>query len=263
MSDLTHLSYSSISLYLDCPAAWQHKYILKQPTRSAPALVFGTAMHTAIEEQVRARTLNMPLPEFHDSWANAWTQALEKDHASIDWGNDTPEQTYNEGVRMFSHPDVWNMVGNLRARVDDQGPMIERKITLNVPGVPLPVIGYIDLVAGDGVPCDIKTSSRAWSSGQAEDSLQTLFYLAGLNQAGVHDHNWRFRHLVLVKTKTPQAQVIEHTHNPKELFFLFRLIRDVWTAIEKESFPVNPVGWRCSERFCDFWMQCRGKYGNV
>lgn len=256
---IEHLSYSSISLYLDCPEAWRRKYILKEPTRGAPALTFGTAMHTAIEEQVRARTANTPVPALTDGWTRAWTQALEKD-ADIDWGHDTVEQTYNDGIRLLSHPDVQRMIGDLVARVDEAGPMIERKVVLYVPGVPVPVIGYIDLVAADGVPCDIKTSGRAWSAGQAEDSLQTLFYLAALNQAGFHDHNWRFRHLVLVKTKTPQAQVIEHAHNPKEGFFLFKLILGVWTAIEKESFPVNPTGWRCSERFCDFWMQCRGKY---
>ena len=137
--------------------------------------------------------------------------------------------------------------------------MIERKVELRVPGVPVPVIGYIGVILEDGTPADFKTSARSWTQDQANNSLQTLFYLAALNQAGF-EVNWRFKHFVFVKTKTPQVQVLEHSHKPGELFFLFETIKRVWEGISKEYFPLNPTTWRCSEKYCDFYANCRGRY---
>jgi hypothetical protein len=267
---LEHLSYSSIALYLDCPTAWRYKYVLNQPTRGTPALVFGTAIHGFIEAQVARQTLagqpsqttewanEVPVPTIAEAWQWQWRKALAKE--SVDWGLDTPEQHYNEGLRLLTDGKIQDVIAGLRARCDDQGLQIERKIELHVPGVGVPVIGYIDLVTPDGVPCDFKTSSHAWAADKAQTDLQPLFYLAALNQAGCHWHNWRFRHLIFVKTKTPQVQALEHVHRPAEVFFLFRLLREVWTAIQHGIFPPHPMGWRCNPQYCDFWSLCRGRH---
>jgi hypothetical protein len=63
-----------------------------------------------------------------------------------------------------------------------------------------------------------------------------------------------------VKTKEPKVQVLENVHKPAELFFLFRVVAEVWRGIEREVFPLNPGSWKCGPVFCDFWAGCRGKY---
>lgn len=249
---IDHLSYSSISLYLDCPEAWRRKYIAQEPTKSSPALVFGSAFHGAIEEQL---TMGTPAAE---NWPQAWSKALERDQ--IDWGLDTPETHFNEGIRLLSNDGVVQAINGLHARRDETGPMVERKVSLSVPGVPIPVIGYIDFIAQDGVPCDLKTSARAWNDSKAADSLQGLFYLAALNQAGMAFHGWRFRHVVFVKTREPKVQVIETLHKPAELFFLFKVVGEVWKGIDRGVFPLNPGSWKCGPVYCDFWQNCRGRY---
>jgi len=130
---------------------------------------------------------------------------------------------------------------------------------LRVPGVPVPVIGYIDLILDDGTPADLKTSKMSWSEAKAADSLQGLFYLAALNQAGV-PINWKFKHIIFVKTKEPKVQILENEHKPGELFFLSEIIKRVWDSIESGQFPINPTSWKCSETYCDFYANCRGKY---
>jgi hypothetical protein len=250
--ELDHLSYSSITMFLDCPEAWRRKYVLQETTRSTPALAFGSAFHGAIEAQLRGEDSAV------SAWAGAWSKALERE--TVDFGLDTPEQHFNEGVRLLSHAKVQDTLKGLTARRDEEGVMVERKVELRVPGVKVPIIGYIDFIASDGVPCDLKTSARSWSADKASDSLQSLFYLAAMNQAGQHYHNWRFRHVVFVKTKEPNVQVIEHTHTPGEVFFLFSLIRKVWEAIAVSAFYPNPTGWRCSPQYCDFYGRCRGRY---
>jgi len=249
---IDHLSYSSISMFLDCPESWRRKYVAKEPTASSPALVFGSAFHSAVEEEL---VTGQPAVE---NWVTAWPKALERDQ--VDWGFDTPEVHFNDGIRLLSNEGVAAAIAGLHARKDETGPMVERKVTLSVPGVPVPVIGYIDFIAADGVPCDLKTSARSWTADKASDSLQGLFYLAALNQAGMNFHGWKFRHVVFVKTKEPKVQVMETLHRPGELLFLFKVVRSVWTGIDAGVFPLNPASWKCGPVYCDFWQKCRGRY---
>lgn len=249
---IEHLSYSAISGYLSCGRWWQFKYVEKAPSATTPALVFGKAFHESIEHSVLTGGAAV------EQWPAAWSKALEGQ--PVVWGVDTPEQHFNEGLRMLGDKDIAAHIGGLRALVDETGPMVERRVELRVPGVPVPVIGYIDCVQSDGVPCDFKTSARSWGADKAQAEIQTLFYLAALNQAGRTVPGWRFRHHVFVKTKTPKVEVHEHAHKPSEVFWLFRLIQNVWRGIEHEVFPENPTGWRCSPAFCDYWSMCRGRH---
>lgn len=263
---IEHLSYSSISLFLDCPAAWRMKYLDKLPTRSGPALVFGSAWHNTIETFLTQAEYK-PLPEL---WQAAWISQMERDGASVDWGFETPESHFNQGYTWATAPKIASDNGDyagmetflktIKPQVREGKPSIERKIELRVPGVPIPVIGYIDITTDDGVPGDFKTSSKSWGADKATGSLQTLFYLAALNQLGEPVKDGRFRHYVFIKNKTPKVQVIEHVHNMKEMFFLFRVIKNVWDAINLGAFPENPTTWRCSGDFCDFYSSCRGKF---
>jgi putative RecB family exonuclease len=250
--ELDHLSYSSISAYLDCPENWRRKYIAKEPTQSSPALAFGSAFHGTIEKFVTA-----PEADIIETWNQQWSKAIEGQ--PIFWGLDTPEAIYNDGVRMFSNATLLSELKKIAPGIDDQGHKIERRVELRVPGVPIPIIGYIDIILADGTPADFKTSAKSWTDDKAQESLQSLFYLAAMNQMGI-PVNWKFKHIVFVKTKEPKVQMLEHSHKPGELFFLFDLISRVWRGIEHEVYPMNPGTWKCSEKYCDFWSGCRGKY---
>jgi hypothetical protein len=167
------------------------------------------------------------------------------------------------GEKMFSDPDTIALVDSLEPLVIEDQVQIERKIELHVPGVPIPIIGYIDLIESDGIPADFKTSGKSWSQKQADAEMQPCFYLAALNQSGWNPEiNYKdaflFRHYVFVKTKTPKVQIWESTRTIQDLFWLFGLISDVWHGIECGAFPPNPGTWKCSPRHCEYWGICRG-----
>ena len=257
-----YLSYSSINLFLTCGEHWRRKYLLNQPQPSTPALIFGSAVHGTIEELIRWKATNhldgTGMTQ-NDVWPMVWEQKIREEGDRVEWGADTPEFHFNEGVRLLGSPDVQQMVDGIRPLMDSNGPWIERKIELRVPGVPIPIIGYIDLVAADGVPCDFKTSATRWTQDKAQGEIQPLFYLAGLHQMGRSVPGMRFRHYVMTKTKKPEVQVLEHCHGWDEVFWLYELIRRVWQAIEAQVFPVNPGAWLCSQRYCAYYSDCRGK----
>jgi len=256
MADIDHLSYSSISSYLLCPRAWRFHYLDKIQVPTAPALVFGSAFHKTIEEHIKTVFATGRVPVV-DRWQRHWNDQLER-NPEIAWGTDSAESLCNTGIRMLTAPDVASLIDALKPL--DEPHSIERRVELHVPGVSIPIIGYIDMLEHDGVPADFKTSARAWNAKKARSEMQPVFYLAALNQAG-YDLNpdLRFRHYVFTKTKNPKAQIWETTRTVGEFFWLFGLIRDVYDAIVSGVFPPNPGTWKCSQKYCEYWPMCRGK----
>ena len=266
-TELDHLSYSSISSYLMCAANWKMHYIDKIKTPTSPALVFGSAFHNTVEEFVSTRNTEFAR-DMETIWLEKWQKETNfKDEneqliprQDIDWGGDTPEYHCNEGLRLLTNPEILNGILSIQAATDEAGVMVERKVELNVPGVPIPIIGYIDIIQSDLTSADFKTSSISWSEEKANAETQSLFYLAAMNQLGMPTPEWKFTHFVFVKTKTPKFQKLEHYHNPAQLMWLFKMIQNVWKGIEAGIFPENPTGWKCSQNWCEYWHLCRGKY---
>lgn len=251
LPEIQHLSYSSLSLYMACPEAWRRKYVATEPTTTTPALVFGTAFHACMELAVTERA--NPVGFWDEAWAGATAGR------DVIWGADSPAHHYNEGVRVLGSPAVQDFAQALQPHVDEHGPWTERKVTLRVPGVDLPIIGYIDFLGADGVPGDFKTAAKAWPYGKAQAEIQPLFYLAALHQAG-HDVPLRFRHYVVTKTKQVRVDVHEHERTWGEIHWLLEMIQRAWEGIRQEIFFYNPTSSRCSAGWCEFWHDCRGKH---
>jgi hypothetical protein len=246
---IEHLSYSSISSYLACGQAWKYHYLDKVQKPTAEALFFGSAFHNTVETFIA----NGHQGNIVECWQDAWTKQKESDPSVV--FDSSEEESHNTGVRMLTAPDIQKGILSIKSK------QIETKVELRVPGVPIPVIGYIDVITDDGVPGDFKTSSKSWTSDKAVNEMQPVFYLAALNQAGKPVPGGRFRHYVFVKTREPKFQVIEHVHQPGEMFWMFGMIKSVWTGIDRGVFPLNPTGWKCCPQYCDYWNLCRGKYG--
>jgi len=258
VNEIDHLSYSSISNYLMCARSWKFHYLDKVQTPTAPALVFGSAFHNTLEGHIRDG--QGEVQQVLDSrWRCEWIDQLERNAENgIDWGKDSEEDMTDLGVKMFSDPDIIALVDSLQPLVLDEQVQIERRVELQVPGVPIPIIGYIDMIEADGVPCDFKTSGRSWNQDQADSEMQPTFYLAALNQAEGPCNTNLFRHYVFVKTKKPKVQIWESTRTTADLFWLFGLIREVWRSIEAGCFPPNPGTWKCSPKYYEYWGICRG-----
>jgi hypothetical protein len=242
-----HLSFSSITTYLSCPRSWKFKYIEDQPKKTSTALAFGSAFHETVEKYV----LRTEETDIKALWTTAWGNQAKK--VTLDEG-DTFEGMQNEGIRMFTSPKVLYEINAIQPPRE-----IEFAVKLTVPGVPVPIIGYIDIIGQDGIPGDFKTSSKRWGDDKAANSLQPLFYLAALNQMGIQTP-MKFRHYVFIKTKEPNTQLIETDFKPANVLFLFSLVQNVWKSISADAFHENPDGWLCSETYCDFWKLCKGRF---
>ena len=271
---IKHLSYSSINLYLTCSRAWRFRYVDKVKMPVAVALSFGSAFHNAIEKYIRHQdpTITERGILVDEFFAETWKAQLAREQ-QVDFGKESSESMARLGQRMLGTecevtgggpnrkiPNASAFLNGIVPMIDDNGPVIEKKITLWVPGVSVPIIGYIDLITQDGVPCDFKTSGKAWWAAKAHDQLQPSFYLAALNQMRQSTQGGKFRYYIFTKTKKPKIQIINTERTFNHLLWLMMLIVDVWHGIQAGVFPpTGPGSWKCSAKFCEFWKMCRGK----
>lgn len=256
MPNLDHLSYSSISSYLLCPESWRRHYILREKTPTATSLFLGSAVHNTIEAYVR--NLGSDLPSI---WQEQYAEQLQFEGVDdIDWGTDTPEGLAEDGARILRAPKVAKLLDEIKANYDPtRESSIERRVELRVPGVSVPVIGYVDIITKDGVPGDFKTAACMWSNDKATGDLQPLVYLAALNQAGEHDHNWRFRFYVITKSSKPDARVFETQRSATEVLTnLFPTVQQVWQDIQADRFPKATNSWKCNPKWCSYYAACQG-----
>jgi hypothetical protein len=255
VTQLEHLSYSSISSYLLCGHAWRLRYVDRVEVPTAPALVFGTAWHTMTEEYLRT---GAPLGEL---WTVAWQATLERE-PNVDWSQESPESAAATGMRMLNSQAVRDLLSAIRDNFDPETCHMERRVELRVPGVPVPIIGYVDIITKDGVPGDFKTAARMWSDNKPLSESQPLVYLAALNQVGENAHGWRFRYYVFTKAAKPTARMFETQYSASDvLTTLFPTIHSVWQAIQAEAFPKVMTSWKCSPKWCEYWGMCRGNGG--
>lgn len=258
MTELTHLSYSSISKYISCGRQFRFHYIDRQSEPTSPALAYGSAWHNTIEEVIRSMAVHQSA-DIAEIWhTHTATEFAKVPEAGWDNG-DTPAELTAAGLKCLMHDDVITAIGRIRPMMVEGLPLIEQKIELRVPGVPIPITGFIDCIGTDGIAIDFKTSERAWPADRAEGELQTLFYLGAMIQMGMRPPDLTFRHIVFPKTGPKRVQIFEHTHTPAELFWLFGLIGEVYRGINAGVFTPNPSSWLCSEKWCSYWFQCRGK----
>jgi hypothetical protein len=252
--ELDHLSYSSISAYQMCPRSWYYRYIEKIKTPASANLVFGSAFHGAIEHLIRANiTGTVVRPE--EVWFEQWQKQLAKQE--VDWQGELPEQISNQGMRMLAHKTTQEAIEFLKPAVNVDGqPTIEQYVELQLPGVPK-IIGYIDMVLADQSLVDFKTAARSWTQDKAEKEMQPNVYFAALTQGNfIPNPKMRFSHVVFVKTKTPQVQIIQTHRSVLDIFKTISLITETWKAIQSEVFTPRTDSWKHSAKFCDFWSVC-------
>lgn len=247
---INHLSYSSISKYLKCGKQWKFRYIDGLQEESSEALQFGSAWHAMIKYELQEENKNLL-----DSW-----YAVCEEWNGVKLPSPMPEELIQLGEKMLTSPKITKTIQGLKINLES----LEMETELHIPGVTVPIVGFIDMIDLDGTPVDIKTASRKWTQEQVDTDLQATFYLAALEQAGLIQLPAKFRFIVFTKTKHPDVQILETTRTHADVFALYGFVNEVWQAIQREVFiPADPSNWWCSHKYCGFWDVCEygGKNG--
>lgn len=83
----THLSYSSLKQYEECPRSWYLSKLKKAPEKQTWFLPMGTAVHTSIEEFVKTGKV----PEFEGIFYPLIEAQLKADDDDVNWSAAGPK----------------------------------------------------------------------------------------------------------------------------------------------------------------------------
>ena len=263
LSDLRqkeHLSASSISTYIDCSLQYYFSRVKRLPMEFvSDALSFGTVIHLVLAEFYRSKMTGdrLSLKDIHESYRQHWKQEA-KDRSEIKYAEGKDFQSYIiEGVDLLSAwfnklpDDSFEVIG------------IEEPFIFEIPELPVPIIGAMDLVeqddAGTIIITDHKTGSKSYSADEIDQNMQmTLYQLAARTNGFVADREILLKLDCLIKTKTPKFESYWTTRSKIEEKRLIRKIKRVWQGIDKEVFIPNDTSWKCKgcshKKACDAWF---------
>jgi hypothetical protein len=140
--------------------------------------------------------------------------------------------------------------------------------------------GYLDVVAGRDEIIDVKTSARKYGDDKhPRNSLQLLCYryfydleVREVNDLRAKGNIPKVHFHVLIKTETPQVQVISHQFTASEIARGIGVLNSVYDSIQMmldtlpddrdkvlgQTFPpCDRSSWKCSEKWCGFYDKCR------
>lgn len=254
-----HLSASSLSMYSRCPEQWRKVYVLGERQRPGAALVWGGADHYAHEQNFRQKIdshEDIPVAEVEIAFAEGFDRKVEQEggETEIEWGGDKPGDVKDKGVALvaayhkFASPGI-------------QPVHVERPISLDLPGVPVPIIGRPDVETADSV-VERKTSAARKRSPEPQWRLQGAVY--GIATGMPVD--WH----VCTKTKVPGVYTpsddagLRLTVSPLLAEATIRRVRLTVASIVTNLATLGPdtpwgsgapdYGWACD--YCGFRPSC-------
>jgi hypothetical protein len=170
---LRHLSASSIGMLMRCPRQFQHRYLRGEKERPGEAIVLGSMFHETLEwnyvQKIQSH-VDQPISDavqyLHDV---AVPKVIEENGGAdnIQWDAE-PEACISDAERITSA-----YYRHVVPRI--QPTATEQKFTIEVPGVEVPIIGYID-VQEEERTLDTKTGRQASRKVKPSWQLQGRMY---------------------------------------------------------------------------------------
>jgi putative RecB family exonuclease len=254
-----YISWSALSTFRTCPLKYRFRYLDGLPEESvSSALVFGTGIHTAVEQHYQAQLSGDPKPDLDAllfAYRSAW---LPHDPDAIQFGSTETRASMDAlAARMLTA-----FLNSPAASVSGRVLGVEEEIRgMLVEGVP-DLYGRVDLLTEDSdslLITDIKTSRGKWSAEQVEDSGEQLLLYSHLASEIAPGKKIATRFLVLTKTKEPVVEEHVREVEPAAVKRTLAGVERVWRAIESGVFYPAPSTMNCSG--CGYRAACRSWAG--
>jgi len=254
-----YVSWSALSTFRACPLKYKFRYIDGLPEESvSAALIFGTGIHSAVEQHFQAILSGDPKPDLDAllfAYRSAW---LPHDPDAIQFGSKETRSSLDALASKMLMAFLSSTAASVQGRVLG----VEEEIRgMLVEGVP-DLYGRVDLLTEDSeslVVTDIKTSRGRWSQEQVEDSGEQLLLYSHLASEISPGKKIAARFLVLTKTKAPVIEEHVREVEPENVKRTLAGVERVWRAIEAGVFYPAPSTVGCAG--CGYRAACRAWAG--
>ena len=226
MSDIDHLSASSIQLFLRCPEAWRRKYLCGEVEPPTAAMQAGTRAHEYLEQVLRSG-INLGVEWRRDEWDHAAPQAEDQTQAAIraavvgSWGR--PIEAETEFV--IARPD-YSIVGRIDAICESSDPWQS-------------VIYDLKVVTKPRLPDRVATWEKYW--------VQLALYSAAR----------QIRNTSILAVSTSSYRVARHRFVMSEEYHgrVLNLADVIWWKVQAGEFIPDPEPAKCHQ--CWYRPSCK------
>jgi putative RecB family exonuclease len=254
-----YVSWSALSTFRTCPLKYRFRYVDGLPEESvSSALVFGTGIHTAVEQHYQAILSGDPKPDLDAlmfAYRSAW---LPHDPDAIQFGSTETRASLDALASRMLTAFLNSPAASVRGRVLGVEEELRGVLMKGVPDL----YGRVDLLTEDSdslVITDIKTSRGKWSQEQVEDSGEQLLLYSHLASEISPGKKVQTRFLVLTKTREPVVEEHVREVNPVAVKRTLASVERVWRAIESGVFYPAPSTMNCAS--CGYRAACRAWMG--
>jgi hypothetical protein len=240
--NLTHVSPSSFALHMKCPRQWQDKYLFGNRGPTTGAMFLGTAVHLGVQRLLLGQDLGP-----------YWEDAKETQEGRIEWGSDGENKLY--GLSKIMIQNYYQQVGKYLRVIST-----ELEFLHDVPGIPVPFKGFIDLETAD-ILVDYKSTgyfnTKQVRSNEEWKLAQRIYQLVRPKPSQIH-----------VITRKGEIVVPTATTFKALNFGLFdrdqteRILRDEWRKIQFHLDTYGEKPWpgkglhEYADKYCPLGSAC-------
>jgi putative RecB family exonuclease len=254
-----YMSYSSLRTYQSCPMKYYFKYTVGLPEDTvSSALVYGSAVHQAIEHHFRELLAGNPSPASDILLAKYWESWHDRNSQTVRFCKDEDADTLGvlteRTLTAFQQSDAARPEGLILAVEEElRGQVIQ--------GCP-DLLGRVDLIVDRPdalVICDWKTARSRWSREQAEDASEQLLLYSELAKDLAPGKPLKLEFVILTKTKAVAVERLLLPVEPARVARTKRIVRNIWQAIDSGYFYPAPSAMNCPT--CPYRQSCRSWSG--
>jgi len=229
--DGRHMSVTQLKMYLRCPLQYEFRYVKGLKIPPAGVMTLGKSIHSTLEENYRQKIRtgqDLSLEHWRDYFSDTWENSLEE---TVFEDGEKPEDLKNDGMKLI---DVYHS----QIAPNVQPVDVEREFLIDVDGVEVPLLGYIDLIDDKGFIIDHKVANKSWPKGREHSDLQLTAYALAYRQTEGKDENG-LRYDVMVRTKNPKINQLETTRSQEDIRKFSKLLNHVNRSIKTGIFYPN------------------------
>jgi putative RecB family exonuclease len=253
---LKTISASRLGLFLSCRRKFYLRYVKAVPKPKSAALHLGSVVHEVLRHWNKSRLRGKPVTveQLSAEFTRAWEDQGEE---RVAWENDEEQSAEKACAQRL----LETYFRETPITVDEKPEAVEVTVEkdLQAHGLPLRLIGVLDLVRPAGLIVDFKTSAKTPDPDMARhtNEIQLTGYSLLYREATDRRESGRQLHF-LVKTKAPKLIVV--SDGPASESQITRFLHQVESyvrGLEAHDFVPSP-GLGCAS--CEYFADCHAHH---
>jgi RecB family exonuclease len=241
-----YLSHSQIRAYNDCPRKYYFAYVEGIQPPLNEKVFLGEVFHSAIERFFLRKISGSPLAD--DAALDVFAAAFDEGAAGREIVWLSPRRQTRERGLAFLGYFLKHIAPGVRPL------MVEKELSVELPGGGVVLKGVIDLVEEDFCITDFKTSTSKWSPGKARSSPQMIIYKYLFDHCfGPVRSSLKYEVLYAREAGNIRHQTFPVVPAADAEDNLLAMVRHVAAMIDSGAFPANQSPG-C--RYCEFRDLC-------